>query len=331
MKLIVHGQQAFGKSVLEALLECGEEVVGVYCEPDKEGRPADPIKAFAEDKGLPVFQPRSYRKPETHEQMASLAPDLCVMAYVTLFVPQAALDVPTHGSIQYHPSLLPLHRGGSSINWPIIWGETRTGLSIFWPDDGLDEGPILMQKEVSISDDDTLGSLYFDQLFPLGVQAMLESVDLVRDGKAPRVDQDHSKDTYEGWCRGDLVREGKAPRVDQDHAAATYEGWCRAEHVAINWQMPLQTTWNLIRGCNPAPGAWTTFEDTRVSLFDSRKVHEAKSVQPGQVLAVGDAGIHVATADAQILVERVRPEKGKKVPAAEWAGAVGLKAGARFK
>ncbi len=305
MRLIVHGQQAFGKSVLEALLERGEEVVGVYCEPDKEGRPADPIKAFAEDKGLPVFQPRSYRKPETHEQMASLAPDLCVMAYVTLFVPQAALDVPTHGSIQYHPSLLPLHRGGSSINWPIIWGETRTGLSIFWPDDGLDEGPILMQKEVSISDDDTLGSLYFDQLFPLGVQAMLESVDLVRDGKAPRVDQDHSKATYEGWCRGDLVR--------------------------INWHMPTQVTWNLIRGCNPAPGAWTTFEDTRVSLFDSRKVHEAKSVQPGQVLAVGDAGIHVATADAQILVERVRPEKGKKVPAAEWAGAVGLKAGARFK
>ncbi len=305
MRLIVHGQQAFGKSVLEALLERGEEVVGVYCEPDKEGRPADPIKAFAEDKGLPVFQPRSYRKPETHEQMASLAPDLCVMAYVTLFVPQAALDVPTHGSIQYHPSLLPLHRGGSSINWPIIWGETRTGRSIFGPDDGLDEGPILMQKEVSISDDDTLGSLYFDQLFPLGVQAMLESVDLVRDGKAPRVDQDHSKATYEGWCRGDLVR--------------------------INWHMPTQVTWNLIRGCNPAPGAWTTFEDTRVSLFDSRKVHEAKSVQPGQVLAVGDAGIHVATADAQILVERVRPEKGKKVPAAEWAGAVGLKAGARFK
>jgi len=305
MKIIVHGQQAFGKSVLEALLGRGEEVVGVYCEPDKEGRPVDPIKAFAEERGLPVFQPASYRKPQTHEQMASLSADLCVMAYVTLFVPKQVLDLPTHGSIQYHPSLLPRHRGGSSINWPIIWGEDRTGLSIFWPDDGLDEGPILLQKETAIRDDDTLGSLYFDRLFPMGVEAMLESVDLVRAGKAPRVEQDHSKATYEGWCRGDLVR--------------------------INWHMPTQVTWNLIRGCNPAPGAWTTFEDSRVSIFDCRKVPEPRSVQPGQVLAVGDDGIHVATADGQIRIERVRPEKGKKVPAAQWAKEVGLAPGARLR
>ena len=177
--------------------------------------------------------------------MASLRPDLCVMAYVTAFVPEEVLNVPTHGSIQYHPSLLPRHRGGSSINWPIIWGETKTGLSIFWPDNGLDEGPILMQKEVEITGDDTLGSLYFERLFPLGVEAMLESVDLVRDGTAPKIQQDHSKATYEGWCRGDLVR--------------------------INWHLPTQVTWNLIRGCNPAPGAWTTFEGAKVAVFDSAK------------------------------------------------------------
>jgi methionyl-tRNA formyltransferase len=305
MRLIVHGQQAFGKSVLEALLARGDEVLGVYCEPDREGRPADPIKAFAEEKGLPVFQPASYRKPETHEQMASLGADLCVMAYVTLFVPEEALNIPTHGSIQYHPSLLPRHRGGSSINWPIIWGETQTGLSIFWPDNGLDEGPILLQKEVAIGDDDTLGSLYFNHLFPMGVAALLESVDLVRDGKAPRVEQDHSRATYEGWCRGDLVR--------------------------VNWHLPTQTTWNLIRGCNPQPGAWTTFEGSKVSLFDARKVPEARSVQPGQVVAVGDEGIHVATSEGQILIERLRPEGGKKAAAGEWAAAVGLKPGARFK
>ena len=305
MKLIVHGQQAFGKSVLEALLERGDEVLGVYCEPDREGRPADPIKTFAEEKGVPVFQPASYRKAETHEQMASLGADLCVMAYVTLFVPEEALNIPTHGSIQYHPSLLPLHRGGSSINWPIIWGETKTGLTIFWPDNGLDEGPVLLQKEVAIGDDDTLGSLYFNHLFPMGVAALLESVDLVRDGNAPRVDQDHSRATYEGWCRGDLVR--------------------------INWHMPTQVTWNLIRGCNPQPGAWTTFDGSKVSLFDSRKVAEPKSVQPGQVIAVGDAGVHVATADGQILVERLRADGGKKIAAAEWAAQVGLKPGARFK
>ena len=304
MRIIVHGQQAFGKSVLEALLDRGEDVVGVYCEPDREGRPPDPIKQCAVERGLPVFQPKSYRKPEAAGQMASLRPDLCVMAYVTLFVPEEVLNVPTHGSIQYHPSLLPRHRGGSSINWPLIWGETRTGLSIFWPDDGLDEGPILMQKEVEITDDDTLGSLYFDKLFPLGVEAMLESVDLVREGRAPKVPQDHSKATYEGWCRGDPVR--------------------------INWHMPTRTTWNLIRGCNPAPGAWTLWEGAKVAVFDSVRVPEAKSVQPGEITRIGDGGVQVATADGQILVKRVRPAGGGKVPAADWAKEAGLAVGTRF-
>ena len=304
MRIIVHGQQAFGKSVLEALLDRGEDVVGVYCEPDREGRPPDPIKQCAVERGLPVFQPKSCRKPEAAGQMASLRPDLCVMAYVTLFVPGEVLNVPTHGSIQYHPSLLPRHRGGSSIHWPVIWGETRTGLSIFWPDDGLDEGPVLMQKEVEITDDDTLGSLYFGKLFPLGVEAMLESVDLVRDGKAQKVPQDHSKATYEGWCRGDLVR--------------------------INWHMPTRTTWNLIRGCNPAPGAWTLWEGARVAVFDSVRVPEAKSVRPGEITRIGDDGVQVATADGQILVKRVRPEGGGKVPAADWAKEAGLAVGTRF-
>ncbi|MGI9333344.1 MAG: methionyl-tRNA formyltransferase [Gammaproteobacteria bacterium] len=305
MKIIINGQQAFGEAVLKALLERGENVVGVYCEPDKEDRPPDPIKALALERGLDVSQPTSYRRPDVHEQMASLEPDLCVMAYVTLFVPEEALNIPAHGSIQYHPSLLPLHRGGSSINWPIIWGETKTGLSIFWPDDGLDEGPILMQKEVSISDDDTLGSLYFNHLFPLGVEAMMESVDLVRDGKAPKIRQDHTKATYEGWCRSDLVR--------------------------INWHQPTQTTWNLIRGCNPAPGAWTTFEERKVALFDCEKVAQAKSVQPGQVTAIGEQGVSVATSQGQILVKRLRADGGKKIAAGEWAREVGLKAGARFR
>ena len=305
MRIIVHGQQAFGKSVLEALLERGEDIVGVYCAPDREGRPPDPIKQCATERGLSVFQPKSCRKPETAGQMASLRADLCVMAYVTAFVPEEVLNVPTHGSIQYHPSLLPLHRGGSSINWPIIWGETKTGLSIFWPDNGLDEGPILLQKEVEITGEDTLGSLYFDKLFPLGVEAMLESVDLVRDGKAPRIEQDHSKATYEGWCRGDLVR--------------------------INWHLPTRTSWNLIRGCNPAPGAWTTFEGAKVAIFDSVRVAEARSVQPGEITRIGDEGVRVATADAQILVKRVRPEGSKKVSAVEWAGAAGLREGSRLK
>jgi methionyl-tRNA formyltransferase len=122
MKLIVHGQQAFGKAVLEALLDRGEDVCAVYCAPDK-GTRTDPLKAFAEEKGLPVFQPTSYKDPAVVEQMRSHEADLCVMAYVTLLVPEPALNAPRLGSIQYHPSLLPLHKGPSSITWPSIFGE----------------------------------------------------------------------------------------------------------------------------------------------------------------------------------------------------------------
>src|SRR5882724_11439374 len=307
MRIVVHGQQAFGKSVLEALLERGENVIAVYCAPDpKQGgvRP-DPLKEAALAHNLPVYQPRSFRnKPEVWEAFAQLQADLCVMAYVTLFVPEEMLHLPTHGTIQYHPSLLPRHRGPSSINWLIIGGETKTGLTIFWPDNGLDTGPILLQKEVEILDTDTLGSLYFDHLYPLGVPALLEAVD--------------------------LVRAGKAPRIVQDETQATYEGWCKKEHVQIDWQKPIQAIWNLIRGADPQPGAWTTYEGTTVQLLDAKKLVGATPGRPGEVIAVEDAGLTVAATGGQILVTRVRPEGGQKVNAGAFAKSAGLRPGVRL-
>jgi methionyl-tRNA formyltransferase len=302
MRLIVHGQQAYGKSVLEAILDKGvDEVVAVYCAPDKEGRPLDPLKEFALEKGLPVHQPESYKNSEVWEQLASHDADLCVMAYVLLFVPEEALNVPKYGSIQYHPSLLPWHKGPSSINWPIIMGRKKTGLSIFWPDNGLDTGPILMQKEVEIGPDDTLGSIYFDSLFPLGVEAMIESIDLVRDGNAPKLVQDPDDGSYEGWCR--------------------------KEDVQIDWSQATDEVYNRIRGANPQPGAWTTFNGNEVKIFDSRKADG--SGEAGTVLSIDDSGAVVATGDGAIRVIKLRAEAGK-VTAAEYAAESGLEIGARL-
>ena len=217
MRIVVHGQQAFGKAVLEALLKRGEKVVAVYVAPEKPGAKADPLKEAALAAKLPVYQPASYRKPEVWEEFKALKPDLQVMAFVTLFVPEEFLNIPTHGSIQYHPSLLPAYRGASAINWPIIKGETETGLSIFWPDNGLDTGDVLLQKKTPIGPNDTLGTVYFDRLFPMGVEAMLEAVDLVKAGKAPRIKQDEAKATYEGRCGPDNARIdwGKPWRPDR--------------------------------------------------------------------------------------------------------------------
>ncbi len=180
MRIVVHGQQAFGRAVLERLLERNENIVAVCTAPDKEGKPIDPLKELALENGLPVHQPASWKTPEALKLMQSFDADICIMAYVLLFVPQPVLEAPRRGSFQYHPSLLPMHRGPSSINWPIAMGSTKTGLTIFWPNEGLDEGPILLQKTCDIGPDETLADIYFKKLYPMGVDAMIVSLDLVK-------------------------------------------------------------------------------------------------------------------------------------------------------
>jgi formate--tetrahydrofolate ligase len=302
MRIVVHGQEAFGKAVLEKLLERGENVVAVFCAPDKEGRPQDPCAVFAREKGLPVHQPKSWKTPEALTLMQSFKPDLCVMAYVTLFVPQPVIDAPTHGTIQYHPSLLPLHRGPSSINWPIAWGATKTGLTIFWPDEGLDEGPVLLQKTVDIGPDETLGDVYFKKLFPIGVDAMIESVDLVRAGKAPKIAQDHSKKTYESWFK--------------------------REQAQLDFTKPVGEVYNIIRAANPAPGAWGVIKGAELQIFDAAKV--PGDGKPGEIIAIGADGIKIAAIGGAILAKRLKAADTKKIAGAEYAASTGLKVGDAF-
>ena len=308
MRIVVHGQQAFGKAVLDALIRRGDNVVAVYVAPEKPGAKADPLKEAAIAAGIPVVQPASYRKEDVWEEFRLLATDLQVMAFVTLFVPEEFLNMPTYGSIQYHPSLLPLGRGASAINWPIIQGEKETGLSIFWPDNGLDTGDVLLQKKTSISDTDTLGSVYFDRLFPMGVEAMMEAID--------------------------LVKAGKAPRIKQDESLATYEGRCGAENARIDWGKPWRQIHNLIRGCNPAPGAWTSIDGKTVQIFEARPLpaKDPKGIggKIGEVVDIGDDGFSVVCADGRIRVLRVKPADGGKIAAADFVKSTNLAAGTRL-
>jgi methionyl-tRNA formyltransferase len=207
--------------------------------------------------------------------------------------------------IQYHPSLLPRYRGPSSINWPIIRGDEHTGLTIFRPTDGLDEGPVIVQKHTPIGPDDTLGSVYFDRLFPMGIQALQEAADLVVAGKAVPIAQDESQASYLGWCRQDEAR--------------------------INWHNHIDLVYNLIRGCNPAPGAWTTHGGKMLQVFDARK-HGARSFSQvkgriGTVAAIDGQSVLVAAQGGQIELIRVRYEGGKKMPASQFAGEAGLAVG----
>jgi methionyl-tRNA formyltransferase len=302
MRIVVHGQQAFGKAVLEKLLERGENVVAVCCAPTKEGRPEDPLAVYAREKGLPVHQPSSWKTPEALELMTSFNADVCMMAYVLLFVPQAVRDAPKYGTFQYHPSLCPWHRGPSSINWPIAMGKTRTGLTIFWPDDGLDEGPIMLQKTCDIGPDETIGDVYFNKLFPMGVDAMIEGLDLVKAGIIIKHDQRLGDGSYESWFKKDVAE--------------------------IDWAKPVADVYNTIRAGNPAPGAWSTIKGQKVDIFDSRR--GTGKGAPGTILAITDQHMDVAGNGGSILVQRVRGEGGKKVAAADWAASAGVKAGDVF-
>lgn len=302
MRIVVHGQDAFGKAVLENLLQRGEDIVAVCCAPDKAGKPEDPLKAFAREKGLPLHQPKSWKTPEALELMKSFDADVCLMAYVLLFVPQPVLDAPRLGTFQYHPSLLPAHRGPSSINWPIAMGKTRTGLTIFWPDEGLDEGPVLLQKTVEIGPDDTLGDVYFKKLFPLGVEAMMESLDLVKAGVKLRHKQ----------------------RLDD----GSYESWFKKDVAELDWSKPVADVYNTIRAANPAPGAWSRIKGVKLDIYDSARV--AGTGTPGTIAAISADGIVVNGNGGAILVKRVKAPEGKKIAASEYAASAGLKPGDAF-
>ena len=304
MRIVMIGQEAFGGKVLEALTEQGENVVGVFVPPDREGRPLDPLKVAAQERDIQVLQFRRMRAQEAIDAFNALKADLGVMAFVTDIVPDEILEAPTRGTIQYHPSLLPKHRGPSSINWPIIQGESETGLTIFWPDKGLDTGPVLLQKTIEIGPDETLGSVYFDKLFPMGVAALAEAVEMVSGGNAPKLVQDESN--------------------------ATYEGWCRAADVSIDWNSPASEIYNLIRGSDPSPGATTTINGESIQFFRTSIRPGASGKQPGEVIEVADDGFSVASQGGALFVQRVQPVGSRKVMAPEWIQAVGLKAGARF-
>ena len=201
MRIVIVGQQAFGKAVLEAFIARGDEIAGVFAAPDKPGARPDPLVAAAEERKLTVHRFAKYSSDEAQSALADLKADLGVMAYVLLFAPPEFCAIPKHGMIQFHPSLLPLHRGPSSIPWAIIRGRAETGLSIFRPTPGLDEGPVILQKRIPIAPDDTAGSLYFDKIFPMGVEALVEAAELVVKGRATETTQDESRATYEGWVR----------------------------------------------------------------------------------------------------------------------------------
>ena len=301
MRILLMGQAAFGAAVCETLWDKKETIIAVYTPPDRAGGRPDPLAAAARERNIPVVQPATYKDEEVFQAYQAWAPDLTVMAFVTDIIPERYFSVPSHGTINYHPSLLPRHRGASAINWAVIMGDSRTGLSIFWPDGGIDTGEILMQKEVTIEPDDTTGSLYFNHLFPMGVAAIQESIGLIKAGRAPRLSQDETQATYEPPC--------------DDRAAQ------------IDWRQPSRELYNLVRGCDPQPGAYVPWQGGKLRCYGNRLSDQSHEARPGTILAIDGQGVHVALDQGALIVGKMRTPEGKKMAAAECAASLGLQAG----
>jgi methionyl-tRNA formyltransferase len=316
MRIVIVGQGPFGEKVLEALIQKGEDVVASFSPPDKRG---EGMKVLAEKSRIPFLRPTLMKDSQVYDAYVKLQPDLAVLAFVTDIIPEKLVNLPSLGTICYHPSILPRHRGASAINWALIQGDTRTGLTVFWVDKGIDTGPILLQKEVEVKPDDTTGSLYFNKLFPMGVDAMVEAVELIKRGKAPRIPQDDSKATYEPPC--------------DDRVAS------------VNFEKTIKDIYNLIRGCDPQPGAYTIYhpspfpsplrgegkgEGEKVRFYEAKMSLLTTDKKPGEIVSIEEAEIQIAVKGGIIKVGKLRVEKGEKTGPFEFAKSVGMKIGDRF-
>jgi len=305
LRIALFGQAPFGKEVLERLVGAGHQIVGVYAPPEG-GRP-DPLAEEAEKRGLPLFRYRRMRRkgwaiPELVEEHAALEAELNVLAYVTMILPPEVVDAPRHGSLCFHPSLLPRFRGGAAIPWQIILGEKESGVTVFQPDAGIDTGPIVVQKGgVEIGPTATAATLYYQHLYPLGVEALSEAVALVDRGEARPRPQDESQASFQGLVDDAVAR--------------------------IDWSRSSEELDRLIRGCDPQPGAFARREAATVRCFDAIWLEGVADAPAGTIVAIEGGRLVIAAEGGRISVGRVRIGDGKKIPAGEAGLAVGERLG----
>ena len=308
MRVVIIGQRVFGRAVLEAFLSRGDDVVAVFVAPEKGKVRSDALKTSALERKIPLFQFENLSSKAALETMERLKADIAVMAYVVQFVPQEFTRIPVYGTIQFHPSLLPRYRGPNAVNWAIICGEQESGVTVFRPTDEMDEGPVILQKAVSIHPDDTAGTLYYERLFPAGVQALLEAADNVVSG------------SY----------EEKA----QDVRAGSYESWLKESDAHINWGNHINQVYNLIRGCDPTPGAWVSIDGEKCVILECRKVlhHSFQDVRGkvGTIVGADENSFSVGVQGGEIRISMVRTSSGDKIPAVDFMRMKGLTVGMKL-
>jgi len=307
LRTVFMGTPDFALQTLQGLIDAGCKMVGVYTQPDRpKGRgkqlAAPPVKELAQKYDIPVYQPLKLRQPEAVAELEALAPDLIVVVAYGQILPKSVLEIPAHGCINVHASLLPKYRGAAPINKAIIDGETETGITTMYMDVGLDTGDMLVKKTLAIGPEETAGELH-DRLASLGRETMEE--------------------TLRQLCAGTLQREV------QDDEQSTYASMMKKEDGRIDWNRSAQEIHNHVRGLDPWPGAYTTINGELLKLAETSP--EAAEGLAGSVIAADKNGVCVACGSGSLRIQQLQLAGRKRLAAADFLRGCPLEAGAMME
>ena len=302
MKVVFFGSPEFAANILDRLIKDGAQIVGVVTQPDKKAgrgrklRPT-PVKQLAIERGIPVFQPESLKGTEIRDLLRGLGADIFVVAAYGLIIPKDILDIPEYGAINVHASLLPKYRGAAPIQWAILNGERVTGITIMQMDEGLDTGPILLQRALAIGIYDTAKDLH-DELSELGAELLLEALQKIEHGKIIPISQDESLASY-------------APKLSKDIGE-------------IDWNNTALCIHNKIRALYPWPMAYFHFNTKKgpikIQLFPGKLGEKMKEkIEPGTILGIREDFLEVACLDRTYLIPKLKPQSSKVLSAPEFS------------
>jgi methionyl-tRNA formyltransferase len=306
LRIIFMGTPDFACPTLQRLIDRGEEIIAVVTQPDRpKGRGQKlvppPVKVLAEKHGIPVLQPHRVRAPEAIAQIRELSPDLIVVVAFGQILPQGLLDIPRHGCINIHASLLPRYRGAAPINWCLVNGEAETGITTMQMDAGLDTGDMLVKRSIPISPDEDAQSLH-DRLSLLGAETIDETIDRL--------------------LAGTLTRE------KQDDSLSCYAPMLKKEDGLVDWALDAGRIKNLVRGLTPWPGAYTFLDGKTLKLFSVSVSSEPG--EPGMVLKTGKDGILVSCGSGSLLVGELQLEGRTRLSAGDFLSGCRLTPGTQL-
>lgn len=291
MRIVYMGTPDFAVASLEALIQAGYNIVGVVTQPDRpRGRGqklhSPPVKVIAEKFNIPVYQPDKIKTPQFINELKDLKPDVIAVVAYGKILPPEILYLPPLGCINVHASLLPKYRGSAPIHWAIINGEQETGITTMHMDEGMDTGDMILTATTQIGTNDTVGELH-DVLAEIGAKLLTETIS--------------------------LIGRGEAPRTAQDDTDASYAPMLTREHELIVWHQPAKTLHNQVRGMNPWPGTYTTWQGKILKIWRTEIIFKQTSEKPGTVVACNNDEIIVQTGENCLALREIQLQGSRRL------------------